>query len=219
MLAIFDIDGTICDTTEVDEQCFTEALRITLKGSFPRRLWESYKDVTSSGIVREILISHPDAESLEDEIEKTFLKLLQQAHQENIKAFQPILGAPQFLHQLIKSEFCDAAIATGCFRTEANFKLNCVGISLNSFPHATSSDEQSRSKIIELAAKRAGFRLNDCIYFGDASWDVQATSQLNIPMIGIGRKAEQLAELGVSHCFENYENPELILSALKTYKK
>jgi hypothetical protein len=107
------------------------------------------------------------------------------------------------------------AIATGGFDKEAEFKLACCGLRLGDFPHATASDTPRRRDIIELACARAGFEIDSAVYFGDAPWDARVTSELGMPMIGIGRRCEQLLQLGVRFAFPDYSDPESIMTALQ----
>jgi hypothetical protein len=70
-----------------------------------------------------------------------------------------------------------------------------------------------------LAASRAGFALSSVVYFGDAPWDVRVTEMLQIPMIGIGRRFEELRSLGLPHVFRDYSNPDAIIEVLRGLKR
>jgi beta-phosphoglucomutase-like phosphatase (HAD superfamily) len=129
--------------------------------------------------------------------------------------FSPLPGAIEFLLRLRSELRCDVAIATGCFELSARFKLRCCGINLDTVPHATSSDTPSRGEIIALAASRAGYALSNALYFADGPWDVQASKRLGIPMIGIGRRYQELTALGLEHVFRDYTEPERILAAVR----
>ena len=49
-LVVFDIDGTLTQTNEVDSRCFEEALRIVLGIEEFDTCWENYQFVTDSGV-------------------------------------------------------------------------------------------------------------------------------------------------------------------------
>ena len=56
-LVIFDIDGTLTDTVEVDDRCFLRALEVALSLDQVSDDWAAYPDVTDAGMVAEALAS------------------------------------------------------------------------------------------------------------------------------------------------------------------
>jgi len=215
VLAIFDNDGTICDTQEVEGRCYSGAIEAVIGKSLAIVDWTKYVDPTSTSIVRDLLAADPQAEEREWQIKDEFLRRLRAEQPKWPGDFQPLAGALEFIERLRRERLCSVAIATGCFDISARFKLRCCGIELDDFPHATSSDTPRRREIIPLAAKRAGFELSSVVYFGDAPWDVRVCQTLGIPMIGIGRRHEALRSLGLANTFRDYSEPDRILSALK----
>jgi len=215
MLAVFDIDGTICDTQEVEGRCYALAIERVTGLSLDTLDWSAYDEPTSSAIVRHLLHSDPKAKEKEDQIKSEFCRLLQEEKPTHPGDFVPIAGAIEFLERLSAEKICKVAIATGCFDLTARFKLECCGVALDRFPHATSSDTSRRRDIIPLAACRAGFDLSSVVYFGDAPWDVRVSGALGIPMIGIGRRYEQLRMLGLPHVFRDYSEHDKIIDALR----
>jgi len=218
MLAIFDIDGTICDTQEVEGVCYARAIEQVIGRSLSTLDWTAYDEPTSSAIVRDLLIGDSAAERKEEEIKAEFVRLLEEERPKFPGDFSPLPGALEFIERLQQEGLYSVAIATGCFDASARFKLRCCGLSLEAFPHATSSDTPRRREIIPLAASRAGFDLASVIYFGDAPWDARVSRLLGIPMIGIGRRSEQLRELGVQHVFRDYSEAERIIEAMMACK-
>jgi beta-phosphoglucomutase-like phosphatase (HAD superfamily) len=210
MLAIFDNDGTICDTQTVEARCFALAIQRVTGLSLATLDWSTYEEPTSASIVRGLLAGDPNAAEKCTRVEVEFCRLLREAWPLNPGDFSPLPGAISFIQRL-RDERIDVAIATGAFESEARFKLKCCGIVLDSIPHATSSDVVRRSDIIALAASRAGHALSRVVYFGDAPWDVRACKRLGIPMIGIGRRYEQLRYLGIKNVFRDYCEPAQIL--------
>jgi phosphoglycolate phosphatase-like HAD superfamily hydrolase len=213
MLAVFDNDGTLCDTQEVEGRCYALAIERVLGRGLSTLDWTRYDEPTSSAIVRELLAGDPEADDKEDRIKAEFCRLLREERPKFPGDFTPLPGAIEFLERL-RVDGIGVAIATGCFDASARFKLECCGIELDRFPHATSSDRPRRREIIPLAAERAGFGLADVVYFGDAPWDVRVSRTLGIPMIGMGRRHEHLRELGVQHAFRDYSEPDAIMAAL-----
>jgi phosphoglycolate phosphatase-like HAD superfamily hydrolase len=213
-LAVFDNDGTICDTQEVEGACYARAIERVTGKSLATLDWTTYEEPTSSAVILDLLAGDSAAVAKAAAIKDEFLRLLEEECPRFPGDFSPLAGAVQFIERLKKEKICPVAIATGCFDTSARFKLQCCGISLDDFPHATSSDVPRRRDIIRLAAARAGFPISSVIYFGDAPWDVRVSGILGIPMIGIGRRIEQLRALGIQHVFRDYSDADAIIHAL-----
>lgn len=219
MLAIFDNDGTICDTQEVESICLAKAIERVIGRSLSTLDWTTYDEPTSSAIVRDLLSGDASAPAKEEEIKREFVRLLEEERPKSPGDFAPLPGAVLFIERLRKEAICSVAIATGCFDMSAEFKLRCCGIALGDFPHATSSDTSRRRDIIPLAAARAGCEVSSVVYFGDAPWDVRVSRLLGIPMIGIGRRIEQLRALGIQHVFRDYSDADAIIRVLRDLKK
>ncbi|MDF1657879.1 MAG: HAD family hydrolase [Verrucomicrobiales bacterium] len=215
MLAIFDIDGTVCDTQDVEERCYATAFEEVCGVSLSTLDWNQYPEATSSGIFRSVLNDRPDLLKLEQEFESRFVQLLKEAQPEYPADFSPISGAVEFIDRLSDSSGISVAFATGGYYSEAEFKLKCCGIDLAKFPQATSSDVPGRSDIITLAAQRAGLSLSRSVYFGDALWDISACNRIQLPMIGIGRRIDQLREHGLTCAFRDYSNSDAIWNAFR----
>lgn len=219
MLAIFDIDGTICDTQSAEDLCYSTAIQEVTGIQLDSFDWSIFREPTSSGIVQQLLEDHRDAKAKEHRIKSRFVELLREAKPNYPQDFSPIEGAIEFIHYLRAERVCDVAIATGGFDTEAHFKLRCCGLDLESFPHATSSDTPERRQIIPLAAERAGVSLASCVYFGDAAWDIKVSSELCIPLIGIGRKKEIFKNAGKKNHFRDFSQQKRIIEVLNSYRK
>ncbi|MDF1811678.1 MAG: HAD family hydrolase [Verrucomicrobiales bacterium] len=212
MLAIFDIDGTICDTQEVEGRCFALAFEEVCGISLKTLDWTQYSEATSSGIARELLINQSDSVNKERCFQDRFVELLRKAQPGSPGDFCPLPGATEFIARLQGHPAITVAFATGGFDTEAAFKLDCCGIQLSNFPHATSSDTPRRRDIIPLAAERSGIHISRAVYFGDGNWDVEACRTLQIPMIGIGRRIDHLA---VRDGYRDFSDPDSILETFE----
>jgi phosphoglycolate phosphatase-like HAD superfamily hydrolase len=214
LLAVFDIDGTICNTQDVEGLCYARAIERVIGKSLSTLDWTNYAEPTSSAIVQNLLAGDLRAAAKEDEIKHEFVRLLEEEYLKSPSAFSPIAGAVQFIERLKREKICTVAIATGCFDSSARFKLRCCGLALDDFPHATSSNTPQRSNIIPLAVARAGFNISSAVYFGDAPWDVHVSRKLGIPMIGIGHHIRNLQTLGVPFVFPDYSKPDTIIRLL-----
>jgi phosphoglycolate phosphatase-like HAD superfamily hydrolase len=218
LLAVFDNDGTICDTQEVEGLCFGRAIESVTGRALSTLDWTQYDEPTSTAIVRSLLAGEPAAATKEEAIKRTFLRLLEEEQPKFPGDFVPLPGTIEFITRLQNERICSVAIATGCFERSARFKLRCCGITLDDFPHATSCDTPRRRDIIPMAASRAGFPVTSVVYFGDAPWDAKVSQLLGIPMIGIGRRIEQLRALGVQYVFRDYSDADAIIRVLHDLK-
>ena len=218
MLVIFDIDGTICDTQEIEGRCFISAVKDIIGVSLKSADWTTFSEPTSMGITRELLEDIPGRSHKSQQIKNRFIELLEQEQPQFPGDFTPLQGAKKFIQYLVNSPNHSVAFATGGFDTEAEFKLRCCGFSIADFPHATSSDTPARKDIIALAAERAGIALDSTVYFGDATWDLAVSRELGIPFVGIGRKITKLQELGAQSAFRDFSAPEAILAHLSNLK-
>jgi len=209
-LVVFDIDGTICDTQEVEGRCFALAVEEMLGVIIDTSDWSAFTDPTSSGIIRELGGESKD----EYLVKQRFVVLLEEESREYPGDFSPIRGVSEFVRRVSNDENFEVAIATGGFDTEAAFKLECCRLELDSFPHATSSDASKRLDIIPLAVSSAGYEMNSVVYFGDAPWDIEVCEKLEIPMIGIGRRIEKLRNLGLQEVFRDFDDANAIFEVL-----
>src|SRR5262245_26577361 len=150
MLAIFDIDGTICDTQDVEGRCYAAAIERVTGFSLPTLDWSAFEEPTSAAIVRQLLADDIDWKEKEEQIKSALCLLLREERPRFPGDFSPIQGAVDFVGRLLTGGI-RVAIATGAFDTEAKFKLECCGLDLDAYPHATSSDALRRSDMIALA--------------------------------------------------------------------
>jgi len=113
---------------------------------------------------------------------------------------------------LVDSPDDTVAFATGAHEASARHKLTTAGFEIEDLPLASSSDAVVRAHImlhaLERAAQKHQARLTEVTYFGDASWDLEATTNLGWRLIGIGPGIET----GI--VFADDTDPEAILACL-----
>ena len=56
-LVMFDIDGTLAETFQVDSECYVQALKDVFGFSDVNTDWSSYKHTSDSGILNELVQS------------------------------------------------------------------------------------------------------------------------------------------------------------------
>lgn len=200
MLIVFDVDGTLVDGTEMDNQCFDDAFLEVTGVPLPGDRWNRIREFTASAIVREGLHDWPDAEAsaAETTIRAGFLARLNAAHAANVGAFPPVAGGPTLIEALLASDTCRVAIATGCWRETSLFKLAAAGYRVDGLEFASSSDCYRRVDIIRTVMNRLGSDVGDTVYVGDQLWDYRAAMELSIHFVGVGRLREQLRSAGAA---------------------
>jgi len=205
-LIIFDVDGTLVDAHPLDNGCFDRAFQEEVGMALPEDMWSQFEELTGQSVIHQALgKAWPDLAGTEMRVKNSFLEKLRRGVEADGKAIRAYPGAIEFLYALRKNPVFGVAIATGCWRETAHFKLTSAGFDFADIPFACTSDRYSRAEIITLAAERAGWPVERAIYVGDGLWDLRATRQLGIPFIGVGRRIEALRKAGAKHTLEVFE--------------
>ncbi|MGH1486955.1 MAG: HAD family hydrolase [Cellvibrionaceae bacterium] len=184
---MFDIDGTLVESYEIDSQCFIDAVK-DVTGLSINSDWSKYQHVTDSGILNEILVSegYSNRERIKVKVKQCFLKKLEASLARD--PVKKIVGAAAFLELLQSMNNVVVSLATGGWRESATLKLESAKINFSSIPLASSNDHYSRIEIMKLAANRAAKNHYPCTYFGDGVWDKEACSSLGYNFVLVGSK-------------------------------
>lgn len=223
-LVIFDIDGTLTNTTKIDADHYLKALSQTFGIDDISTDWKDYENVTDAGITREIVQSKegrpPRDEELNEFLER-FVDLLSAAATRFPGAIQAVPGSAEALTRLRTEPGFAVAIASGSFRATAKIKLERAGVDIEGLPCAFSDDDQSRAGIVETAIARARRiyeteEFDSIVYVGDAPWDVVTSRKLGIAFIGVakGRRAEALREEGAVWVIPDFSDYDAFLACL-----
>jgi phosphoglycolate phosphatase-like HAD superfamily hydrolase len=203
-LALFDLDGTLLRTGDVDRRCYVQSIVEVFGITGASTDCRDYTHVTDSGITREVVERHQGRSPTEDELARVvdrFLTLLKEECASSRSAFEPVPGAIELVRRLPVETDWRVAIATGGWRASAEFKLGCAEFPRDGIPMATANDAISREEIVQRAIDRAAERYGEngftrVVSIGDGVWDVQTAANLNLPFVGIGNQ-ETLATMGV----------------------
>jgi phosphoglycolate phosphatase-like HAD superfamily hydrolase len=211
-LALFDIDGTLTASNEIDSVCFADAFRDVFGIEIDTN-WDSYEYTTDRGIVSEALVrsGRDVTESALAFHRMRFIELLDQ----RMTSLDEIPGTRAFLGELIARNW-RVAICTGAWSESARLKLMRAGVG-SDLPLASCDDDASREAILRRGKALAGGGPDDvAISFGDATWDLRAAANLQLPFIGIasGPGAECLRGMGARDVFENYGDAAALLTAI-----
>ena len=219
-LVIFDVDGTLCDTTSVDEECYLQACRETLIFDAGSIDWVDAPQITDAAILQwlwtENLGRLPASEEVAT-VQNRFLELLGQASLESPTRFRAISGAPEMLENL-RSNGWRFTVATGGWQTSAVLKLRAAGIPTEILG-ASSTDSPDRCEVFRLAASRVGLpngKAQSTVLVGDGLWDVRVAAQLGFRFVGVnsGPRADQLRQAGAQTVVPDFADVGRFLQAL-----
>jgi phosphoglycolate phosphatase-like HAD superfamily hydrolase len=216
-LVIFDVDGTLTDTMDIDTACFAETIYELYPGITINTNWESYQNSTDTGFLLEIFNTHFSREPTKEELNQIqtcfFNRLTSVFYQQSITC-TPLKGALTIFEKL-KAINWQVAIATGCWQQSALLKLKAAKISHNYIPMGHGGDGFRREDIIHSAVEKAkkAYKVQDyqnIVYIGDRNWDKKAAYDAGVEFIGIG---SVFSNTGIDY-IENYES-ELLLKYLR----
>jgi len=207
---LFDVDGTLVDTTYLHTISWWEALR------------QHDADVPMAEIHRAIgmgsdkLLDHllgSDRDRSEDDLMSSAHDFLYGAWWERLR---PLPGAPELLRAVGKRGL---AVVLASSAKEAELKkLRRVIDADDAITAATSSSDAEQSKpapdILQAALDQSDVDPHRAVFVGDSVWDVQAAARLDIPCIGLTCGGTSAAELSEAGTVANYDDPAALLAAL-----
>ncbi len=221
-VAIFDLDGTLAETMNVDVRCFVEAIQAHLGDVELDTEWNSYPYVTDTGVITTLYEQNVGRRPHEHEIASIradFVTRLTAVAESRPEAFREIPGAGAAVRSLRASDRWAVALATGGFRPSALMKLDLAQVAAHDVPGAFACDDITREGILELAYRRAATHhgvdaFDRVVYLGDAPWDVRTCRALGWPFIGVGGRGDELVAGGASHVLPDLSDLDALLSAL-----
>lgn len=211
-LIMFDIDGTLVDSSGFEDPCFLRAAREVL-GADISSDWEGYAQVTDTGILAEALerLNVPgDRAAIRARILEVFTDLVADHLANNPDDASEIRGASSFIRRLKDLANVRVAIATGGWAETAKLKLRAAGIDFNGCGFASSADARSRTEIMRIAESRIPGNpvFESRTYFGDAPWDKEACRLAGYRFVLIGNRLENELQ------FKDYRDQDGILTGL-----
>jgi phosphoglycolate phosphatase-like HAD superfamily hydrolase len=228
-LVMFDIDGTLTQSDDIDADCYAQAVAEVLNLPQIDRDWSRYQHVTDSGIATEIIAMHfsrkPNSGELE-RIRARFVELLHEALCANPDSCIPMPGALKMLDFLSIRGDLTLALATGGWARSAQLKLRMAGFNIESFAFASADDATKREQIMSIAHVRALERcgreaFDSVIYVGDGVWDLQASRRLGIPFIAVanGDNARKLRAHGARFILPDFRDCGRFLEMLQSVRQ
>jgi HAD superfamily hydrolase (TIGR01509 family) len=208
---LFDVDGTLVDTTYLHAVCWWEALR------------QHDADVPMAKIHRAIgmgsdkLLEHllgPDRDEDQDQKLSEAHDILYGVWWERLR---PLPGAADLLRACAERDLT-VVLASSAKQNELE-QLRRVLDADDVIDAATSSSDAKQSKpapdILQAALDQSGVDVANCVFVGDAVWDVRAAAKLDIPCIGLTCGGTSAAELTEAGAVATYEDPAALLAAVR----
>ena len=207
---LFDVDGTLVDTTYLHTVAWWEAMR------------QHDNDVPMAEIHRSIgmgsdrILEHllgPDRDSDADDAMVKAHEILYGAWWERLR---PLPGAADLLRECAKRGL---TVVLASSANEAELKqLRRVVDADDVIAAATSSADAESSKpaphILQAALDQSDIDPANCVFVGDAVWDVKAAGKLDIPCIGLECGGTSAAELADAGAVATYRDPAALLAAV-----
>ena len=194
-LMLFDIDGTLSATTLSDGRCFATSFEHVFGFPCPTTDWHAYQHVTDSGIVHELLEGRQGRRATASEWDafvSAYMEILANDHAVHPHEYGEIPGAASLIRELVSPPNAQpVALATGCMKRSAMFKLSKAGIDGSTLAGGFADDAISRVGIARCAIARAGGTPSDIVYIGDGIWDVLTSAQLGMRFVGIAHQSDE----------------------------
>ncbi|MEW8118559.1 MAG: HAD family hydrolase [Candidatus Thiodiazotropha sp.] len=186
---MFDVDGTLVRSYELDENCYLEAVYEVL-GHQLYTDWTKYAYVSDAGILEQHIIENgldTKGDSIRAEVKEIFTSKIA-SHLKNNPA-QEVPGASKFIAELRRLENLSLSVATGGWHETALMKLESAEIDVSGIPIASSNNHFSRTEIMKIAKEKAVGNITvPCTYFGDAEWDKKACEELGYNFVLVGNR-------------------------------
>ena len=207
---IFDIDGTLVESFHFDGIIYASAIKDVLGEVIIKDNWKHYKNVTDTGILRQIMDENKICE--EGQIGKVRNKFgeLVRRHLENNGECRPKKGAIGLIDKLLSDQRYKVGFATGGWRHTAVMKLQQAGFDLKNAVLFSSDDSDERVEIMKKCLLALGSCFDHIAYIGDAEWDIQAAETLGWHIIGVGARLEGKCDFWV----EDFSNQNLFMRML-----
>jgi HAD superfamily hydrolase (TIGR01509 family) len=205
---LFDVDGTLVDTTYPHTVAWWQALR---RYGHDVPMAKVHRAV---GMGSDTLLEHLLGDAAKDGIADAH----DDAYQPWWQQLRPLPGAADLLRAC-----AGRGLAVVLASSAKEKELECLRRVIDAddaITAATSSDDAERSKpapdILRAALDRSGVSARHCVFVGDSVWDVDAAARLDIPCIGLTCGGTSAGELESRGAVATYADPAALLRSLAT---
>tara|TARA_B100001175_G_C19505874_1_gene640835 strand:- start:2467 stop:3087 length:621 start_codon:yes stop_codon:yes gene_type:complete len=180
-LLIFDFDGVICDSVNIKTQAFIELYK-----NYGSKIQDQVREyhLLNSGISRFEKFKYFQSVLLEQKFVEKDINILAKKFSNLVK--EKVINSPYIngaLEFLTKNSSKRQFVCTGTPQLEIVEIAKKRGI-INLFENLYGSPK-SKIEIIHDILRQTNVEKNNCVFFGDAMTDYNASFKCNIPFIGI----------------------------------
>jgi HAD superfamily hydrolase (TIGR01509 family) len=198
---LFDLDGTLVDTTYLHAVAWTRALR---EAGYHVDTATVHRAVgmTGDALIPHVVDGHDPAR--DDEV-KTRHAELYHAARDQVVAFN---GARELLAR-VRAQGSRVVIVTSATEGDIGPLLQVLDAD-ELLDVVTDSSDAQESKpspdLVEAALHKAGLEPGQVVFVGDSVWDVESSGRLAIPCVGLecgGTSRQELLEAGAVEAFRD----------------
>ncbi|NQX91001.1 MAG: haloacid dehalogenase-like hydrolase [Flavobacteriales bacterium] len=219
VLFMFDIDGTLLDSTGVDDACFVQSFQDIFDFNIEGFDWNQVSEVTDDVLAREVYASmagKPLTEELYHKFKNHFISLLNKEAEAYPEKFSKVPGALEFMQVCLAHPGIAVSVATGSWKESGLLKLKMGGFEKHNLTFASCSDFPSRRNIARTSLMRAclveQMEFSNVVYFGDGLWDYKTMQSLDWNFIGIDvHENGKLKAAGAEQIINHYLDAQEIL--------
>jgi phosphoglycolate phosphatase-like HAD superfamily hydrolase len=215
LCVIFDLDGTLCSTSEVDDECYRSAAAAALGVQAAEIDWIRADHITDSGIAHWLwnrFRSRPPSGEELHRLKGDFLRRLESERSAAPVRFRAVDSASSFVEEL-QGAGVALGIGTGGWRVTAELKLMAAGLDTHLL-RATADDAHARAEIFGLARSRTAAvpGPQTTVLVGDGVWDVATACELGWRFLGVGAgaSAARLHEAGAAVVIPDYSRRDAV---------
>ena len=219
-LVMFDVDGTLTLSTDMDDRCYVQTMFEHL-GVIIDNDWSHYRQVTDSGIAAELLDRHQRPREEMAAVRNRFVSLVRQSLAADPNCCRQVCGASSFLARLRNTEGVVPSLATGGWAESALAKLRHAAVNVDGLAFASGDDAESRTGIMAICHERAAALANvteftTMTYIGDGSWDARSDRpRLAIYWCWEGATCGAIAVCGHCRVVDDFSDEDPILDFLE----
>jgi len=203
---LFDLDGTLVDTTYLHAVAWTRALR------------EAGHQVDTAAVHRAVgmtgdaLIPHvlgPHDPGSDDAVKERYSELYHEAR-DQVVAF----GRARALLARVRAQGSRVVIVTSATEGDIGPLLSVLDAD-DLIDVVTDSSDAKESKpspdLVQAALDKAGLEVSQVVFVGDSVWDVESSGRLGIPCVGLecgGTSSQELLQAGA---VQTWRDPQALL--------
>ncbi|GGV35585.1 haloacid dehalogenase [Actinomadura cremea] len=208
---LFDVDGTLVDTTYLHAVTWWEAFRQQGHAVAMARIHRAI------GMGSDKLLDHvlPDGRDRDaDDAMRDAHTALYAQYRGRLQAFDGAAG----LLRACKERGKRVVLASSAAEPEMR-ALRAALDAEDAIDEATSASEVGQSKpapdLVELALERAGVPAGRAVFVGDTAWDVEAAGRVGVPCVGVLTGGWARDELESAGAVAVYDGPRDLLANLE----